>query len=96
MYNHQLHQQINILLTEEKIRIAGDDNLFYTRCIVNAAAIHALFYEIYGRRPDANQFFEKLIRLLAHAHTQRPSVLRDRDDDKQQLGYWILDNKLLM
>ena len=94
MYNHQLHQQVNFILTEEKIRIAGPDNLFYTRCIANAAATHALFYEIYGRRPDANEFFEKLIRLLASAHSQRPELLRDRDDGKQQLGSWFLSNEV--
>ena len=94
MYNHQLHQQVNFILTEEKIRIAGPDNLFYTRCIANAAATHALFYEIYGRRPDANEFFEKLIRLLASAHSQRPELLRDRDDSKQQLGSWFLSNEV--
>ena len=94
MYNHQLHQQINAILTEEEIHISGSDNLFYTRFIANAAAIHALFYEIYGRRGDAPDFFAKLIRLVAHAHLQRSAALKNRDDEKLEKGSWFLRNEI--
>ena len=94
MYNKQLHQQINNVLQQEKIDVAGADNLFFTRFIANATAIHALFYEIYGQHSDRDIFFDELIRLIARSYTNRSAALKSRDEEKEEKGTWFLSNEI--
>lgn len=84
MYNHSLHQQINQAIQQQKIDIAGRDNLFFTRFIANATAIDALFHEIYGKHPRGEEFFNQLISLIAGSYTNRPAVLKQRDEEKEK------------
>ena len=94
MYNKQLHQQINNVLQQEKIDVAGADNLFFTRFIANATAIHALFYEIYGQHSDSDIFFDELIRLIARSYSNRSAALKIRDEEKEEKGTWFLSNEI--
>lgn len=94
MYNYQLHQQINNGLHEEEIDIAGRDNLFYTRFMANASSIKALFTELYGKHPDNDKLFQQLIITIADAYQNRPEVLKDRDDEKEEKGHWFLSNEI--
>ena len=92
MYNRLLHKQINETLQKEKIDIAGEDNLFFTRFIANAASIDALFHEIYVRNAGSAVFFNQLVRLIAQSYTQRPAQLKQRDEEKEMKGNWFLSN----
>ncbi|MEO7394150.1 MAG: alpha-amylase family glycosyl hydrolase, partial [Chitinophagaceae bacterium] len=94
MYNRHLHQQINEVLQQEEIDIAGADNLFFTRFIANATAIHALFYEIYGQHAASDTSFNKLVKLLAKSYVNRPVILKQRDEEKEEKGTWFLSNEI--
>ncbi len=94
MYNKELHQHINSILLQEKIDLAGSDNLFYTRFIANATAMHALFRELYGEHKGFTDYFDHLIRLVAQTYLNRPERLKQRDEEKDEKGIWYLSNKI--
>ncbi len=94
MYNKELHQHINRILLQEKIDLAGSDNLFYTRFIANATAMHALFRELYGESEGSTEFFDRLIRMVAQTYLNRPEQLKRRDEEKDEKGVWYLSNKI--
>ncbi|MES1225160.1 MAG: alpha-amylase family glycosyl hydrolase, partial [Bacteroidota bacterium] len=94
MYNHQLHQQINRILQEQHIDVAGEDNHFFMRFIANAAAIDSLFKEIYGQHRRYEKSFEQLIRLITLSYLKRSSQLKERDAEKEAKGYWYLSNHI--
>jgi amylosucrase len=58
VYNFSLHQHINTELQKSKLDLASRDNLFYTRFMANAAAMHALFMELYAQHPNCNAMFD--------------------------------------
>jgi amylosucrase len=94
VYNHTLHQQINQTLQRQQIDIGGKDNLFFTRFIANAAAIHALYTEIYGKHPAGEQAFDTLIQLIVLSYNNRPKELKERDEEKEKKGIWFLSNEI--
>ena len=94
MYNYQLHQKINNALQENGIRIAGEDNLFYTRFVANAASILTLFTELYGSHPQSENIFAGLIQSIISGYIDRPAWLRQSDEDRQEQGHWFLRNDL--
>lgn len=94
MYNYALHQQINTVLQEKKIDIAGDGNLFYTRFIANATAIDALYRDIYGNHHKGEENFNRLLETIADAFINRSASLRERDEAKEARGNWFLSNQL--
>lgn len=95
MYNRALHQQINEILQAEKIDLAGEDNLFFTRFIANATAIEALFRELYGDNPMFTESFGRLLQLIANSYKCRSAVLKQRDEEKESRGYWFLSNDMV-
>lgn len=94
MYHPQVHQQINHVLRQQQIDIAGKDNLFFTRFIANATAINALFHEIYRDHPLCEECFGELITLITRSYIIRPLVLKERDDEKESRGHWFLRNDI--
>ncbi len=94
MYNPQLHQLINKALHKKKIDIGGKDNLFYTRFVANAASIHFLYSELYGRHPGQEEIFSRLINTIAEANIKRPATLKQRDEEKENRGNWFLSNEI--
>ena len=94
MYNYGLHQQINQSIQDEGIDISGDDNLFYTRFMANAAAIFDLYMQLYEHHPKAEKNFSQLIQLVIKANKERPDIIKARDDKKQEQGQWFLSNQL--
>ncbi len=94
MYKYTLHQLINESLQQHNIDIAGKDNLFYTRFMANASAIHALYTDIYGRHQAYNSAFLQLIETIITAYKQRDSHLINADHEKQQADYWFLSNEI--
>jgi amylosucrase len=95
MYNYAFHQPINAALHDKGIAIAGPDNLFYTRMIASAAAIHELYSELYGDDPAFAAHFDKLIRLIIDGYMARPAALIQNDQAKIEAGHWTLSQELV-
>lgn len=94
MYNYSLHQQINNELQKSGIGAGGKDVLFYTRFIANATAIHALYSELYGNHPAAKKVFAQLLDTISTAYTNRPEILKQRDEEKEAKSHWFLSNDI--
>ena len=94
MYNYSLHQQINNELQKRGIGAGGKDVLFYTRFIANATAIHALYNELYGNHPAAKKVFAQLLDTISTAYTNRPEILKQRDEEKEAKSHWFLSNDI--
>ena len=82
MYQHLLHQQINQCVKEENLPEGDAEILFHTRFIANAAAIKALYDEIYSHHPKAKESFEGMLKVIARAFIDRPDAMKDEDDEK--------------
>jgi len=94
VYNYSLHQQINTELQKRGIGAGGKDVLFYTRFIANATAIHALYSELYGNHPAAKKVFAQLLDTISTAYTNRPEILKQRDEEKEAKSHWFLSNDI--
>jgi amylosucrase len=92
MYQHQLHQQINQCVREENLPEGDAGILFLTRFIANAAAIKALYDEIYGDHPKGKESFDRMLKIITRAFIDRPDFMKDKDDEKLDQGYWFLSN----
>jgi amylosucrase len=92
MYQHQLHQQINQCVKEENLPEGDAGILFLTRFIANAAAIKALYDEIYGHHPKGKENFDRMLKVVTRAFIARPVAMKDKDDEKLDQGYWFLSN----
>jgi len=64
VYNYNLHQRINTELQKSNIDFAAKDNLFYTRFIANAAAIHSLYMSLYAHHPRSQVVFDELLQTI--------------------------------
>ncbi|HMU44842.1 MAG TPA: amylosucrase [Chitinophagaceae bacterium] len=94
MYSHLLHQRVNKVIHELEIDIAGRDNLFYTRLVANATAIHSLFTEIYNHDSKQEAFFDQILRVIIESHKNRNEKLIERDNEKQSKGQWFRSNEI--
>ena len=94
MYNAALHQQVNQLLQHNNIDIGGKDNLFYTRFIANATAIHFLYNELYKSHPENETGYLRLLQSIINAYTNRGSDLKQKDLDKEEKINWYLSNDI--
>ena len=94
MYNYSLHQQINKGLQKSGIDIGGNDILFYTRFIANAAAIDALYRELYENHPKGKEVFAQLLKSIGSAYASRTTALKERDDEKEETAHWFLSNDI--
>ena len=94
MYQHDLHQKINLLIQRSEIDFADTDNLFYTRFIGNAAAIHALYMDMYAHDPHSNAMFDELLQTIISTYKKRADVLKQKDEEKLKKGFWFLSNEI--
>ncbi|MGA9576880.1 MAG: alpha-amylase family glycosyl hydrolase, partial [Terrimicrobiaceae bacterium] len=92
MYQHQLHQQINQCVKEGNLPEGDAGILFLTRFIANAAAIKALYDEIYSHHPKAKESFDGMLKVITRAFIDRPDAMKDEDDEKLDQGHWFLSN----
>ena len=76
MYNYGLHEHINQCIKNEGLDIGGNDNLFFTRFMANAAVIFELYMQLYEHHPNAEQHFHELVQVIIKAHINRPNALR--------------------
>ncbi len=94
MYHYQLHQQITESLQQNKLDIAGADNLFYTRFVANTSAISSLYNELYGHHAKSKELFSALIETISNGYKKRSDLLKTRDEQKEILGHWFLSNEI--
>jgi amylosucrase len=94
MYTAKLHLQINKILQQNNIDIAGADNLFYTRFVANAAAIHHLYFNLYGHHAKKDEQFALLIQTITNAYLNRPAAYKKLDIDKEEKVNWFLSNEI--
>jgi len=94
MFDPQLHQLINEMLTRET-DISGGDNSFYTRFLANASAIKFLYDSLYAHHPQGAKGFEDLKNAIVLAYKKRSSAMKKRDDEKLKEGHWFLSNQLV-
>lgn len=94
MYNFGIHQLINRVLQQNNIDVAGEDNLFFTRFVANASAIHFLYSQLYGSHPQQAEIFERLVQTITRGYSNRSLTLRQSDADKEEKGNWFLSNEI--
>lgn len=94
MYNYGLHQHINQSIQEAGLDVSGEDNLFFTRFMANAAVIFDLYMRLYEHHPGSEQNFHDLIQVILKAHMDRPTALRERDLQKNERSPWFLSNEI--
>jgi hypothetical protein len=87
MYQHQLHQQINQCVKENDFPEGDAGILFHTRFIANAAAIKALYDEIYAHHPKVEESFDQMLKVITRAFIDRPDAMKDKDDEKLDQGH---------
>ncbi|MEP6584325.1 MAG: amylosucrase [Ginsengibacter sp.] len=94
MYEDKIHKEISKFAIKKKLGTNGEDNLFYTRLIANAAAIHSLFNDLYGELEHGKKNFKELLETITSAHKRRSGRLQKRDALKSENGNWFISNKL--
>src|SRR4030095_11538755 len=95
MYNHGLHQHINQSIKNEGLDVGGNDNVFFTRFMANAAVIFELYLQLYEHHPGAEQHFHELVQVITKAHVNRSNALRTRDHNKTEANHWFLSNEII-
>ncbi len=94
MYNYNLHQRLNAELQKSNIDFAAKDNLFYTRFIANAAAIHTLYMSLYAHHPHSETMFDELLQTIISNYKKRKDVFKQKDEEKLNKDFWFLSNEL--
>ncbi len=93
MYQHDLHTQINELIKKSKIDF-NKDNLFYTRFIANAAAIHSLYMDLYEHHPQRDKMLDELLQTIIISYKKRDTIFKQKDEEKLNKGFWFLSNEI--
>jgi amylosucrase len=94
MYDFKIHSKIENLIAKRFPEKLFGDNLFFSRLIANASAIHSLFYELYGEQSTGDSFFDILLATMITAHKNRASPLQKKDIKKLEKENWFLSNEL--
>lgn len=95
MFQYDLHQKINALVQQSDIDFSGKDNLFYTRFIANAAAIHALYFDLYEHPLHRDKLLDELLQTIFTSYKKRADVFKQKDEQKLKKGFWFLSNDLV-
>jgi amylosucrase len=93
VYEYKLHSHINDLMQQHSIDLTAE-NPFCTRFIANAAAIEALYKELYQFHPDAKIAYKDLLITIINAHKKRSKILIAKDEAKEKKEGWFLSNQL--
>jgi len=94
MYEQASHALLNEILIQLKPEI-GNHRLrhFYTRLGANFYAIHSLFDQLYGGRPDFKSQMVSLVETLAFRYIHRAPHLRKSDLVRERDYNWFLSQK---
>jgi len=94
MYEQVSHALLNDVLDQFRPEIEAEDlRHFYTRLGANFYAIHTLFHQLYGRRPDFKEQMVHLTERLAQAYIDRPPALRKLDMAREEDHTWFLSEQ---
>ena len=94
MYEQVSHALLNDVLDEFRPEIEAEDlRHFYTRLGANFYAIHTLFQQLYGRRPDFKEQMVHLTERLAQAYIDRPAPLKQIDMAREEDHTWFLSEE---
>ncbi len=95
MYDFTLHTHSHLACAANKLDIAGEDNIFYTRLIANTAAIHTLYTALYHDHSQKETAFDKLLQTIITAYKKRGATLIKQDSIKEEKQHWFLSNELV-
>ncbi len=91
MYEQISHSLLNRILNQMQPDFRKRDlRHFYTRLGANFYAIHSLFSELYGRRPDFETYMLRLVEVLAQNYLDRPKELQQIDISREEDHNWFL------
>ena len=91
MYEQVSHSLLNRILNNMKPSFQERDlRYFYTRLGANFYSIHSLFSQLYGNRPDFEEYMLKLVEVLARNYLKRPHELQDIDIAREEDHNWFL------
>lgn len=94
MYEQVSHSLLNDILDEIHPDIKGTDlRYFYSRLGANFYAIHTLFHQLYGQRPDFKKKMQQLVVVLASHYTRRKEGLRQLDLEREHNHDWFLSQE---
>jgi amylosucrase len=63
--------------------------------MANAAAVHALYMDLYSDQPHCEEMFHELIQTIITSYKKRSPNLKKKDAEKLKEGYWFLSNQLV-
>ncbi len=95
MYESILHTRIQLICEENKLAIATEDMLFYTRLTANASAVSYIFMELYGQHPKSQKALGDLIQTIINAYKKRTASQKQKDTLKEKKGHWFLGNDIV-
>ena len=96
MYEQVSHSLLNEVLDALKPELRRSDlRHFYTRLGANFYAIHSLFSQLYGQRPDFQEQLVRLIDVMAARYVERSRELEDRDMARERDHNWFLSQELV-
>ena len=94
MYEQVSHALLNDVLDEFRPELEAEDlRHFYTRLGANFYAIHTLFQQLYGRRPDFKEQMIHLTERLAQSYIDRPPCLKQIDMAREEDHTWFLSEE---
>ncbi len=94
MYEPISHALLNDILDELKPELRRQDlRHFYTRLGANFYAVHSLFHQLYGERPDFKEQMLALVERLAGAYVGRPADLERLDMEREEDHDWFLSQE---
>ena len=89
----QIETQINDLIKASKLKINGQDNLFYFKLVSNLKQITTLFHTIYGPNRDTELLL--LAKLMINTWKERAESLKVRDMQKESKRAWYTDHDIV-
>ncbi|MCI5222060.1 MAG: alpha-amylase [Candidatus Electrothrix sp. AR4] len=91
MYEQISHSLLNQILNDmQPVFHQRDLRYFYTRLGANFYAIHSLFKQLYGKRPDFEEYMLRLVEVLALNYMERSAELQEIDIDREKNHNWFL------
>jgi len=94
MYEQISHSLLNEIMEEMRPEIRSERlRHFCTRLGANFYAIHSLFHQLYGDRPDFKKQMLNLVEMLASRYIERSPALRESDLQREKDYNWFLSQK---
>jgi len=94
MYEQISHSLLNEIMDEMRPELRSQRlRHFCTRLGANFYAIHSIFHQLYGDRPDFKKQMLSLVEMLASRYIERTPALRDSDLQREKNYNWFLSQK---